>query len=482
VEHTSRDSAVSLARPRRSASSMIAVLIAIFALVVAACGGGGGTQAPGASVASQAPAGSPASQEPAGSPDGSPGAGAFEPPANPVELIVWNPFTGPDGNFFNDIVEEFNAATPNVQVTVATQPGAEYVQRLEAARDANQLPHVIAAGYDALPTLVENQIVVPLDDFVSQGGYGPDMFPEAIWNAGQWKDQRVGVPIDTHTMVFFYNKALFEEAGLDPDSPPANQEEFEAAIEAINDNTDADGYQMVASGPGANFLVGIQFAALFYQGGGEWTNADFTEATFNSEAGVQAAEYLAHLVTYLGVPKVESDAEINAFQQGNNGMVMSGIWETTRYNDALGEDLGIAEIPAIFGEGTWGGSHNLAVTAATADNPDIQQGAYYFIDWFSQNSLNWGAAGQIPARNEVREQMTSSDEGLLPLVSQIAPMAESVKFLPSIPGGGDLLFVAHGAGEAATFAINGTDAKQALDAAAEFNTQVLLQNKERYGF
>jgi len=70
-----------------------------------------------------------------------------------------------------------------------------------------------------------------------------------------------------------------------------------------------------ASGPGALFLLGIQFASLFYQGGGEWTNADYTQATFNSPAGVQAAEYLAHLVNELRVPKVESDAEINAFQQ-----------------------------------------------------------------------------------------------------------------------------------------------------------------------
>ncbi len=89
--------------------------------------------------------------------------------------------------------------------------------------------------------------------------------------------------------VFFYNKALFEEAGLDPESPPTDQESFEAAITAISEQTDADGYQMVASGDGANFPVGIQFATLFYQGGGEWTNGDFTEATFNSDAGVQAA-------------------------------------------------------------------------------------------------------------------------------------------------------------------------------------------------
>lgn len=461
----------------------IATLGVVFALVFNACGGGD-TGASASAPASDGGAQPSASADGGASPsEGSGGEmGAFEVPAAAQQLTVWNSFTGPDGNFFNGIVEEYNAATPNCQVTVQTQPGAEYNQRLEAARDANQLPHVIAAGYDLLPGLVENGIVAPMDDFVTQGGYDASMFPEAIWNAGQWKDQRVGVPIDTHTMNLYYNKALFEEAGLDPESPPTDRESFEAAIQAISENTDADGYQMVASGPGANFLVGIQFAALFYQGGGQWTNEDFSEATFNSEAGVQAAEYLAHLVNDLGVPKVESDAEINAFQQGQNGMVMSGIWETTRYNDALGEDLGVAPIPEIFGPGTWGGSHNLAVTTAGADGGDLQACAYHFIDWFSQNTLSWGAAGQIPARNEVREQMESSDEGLLPVISSLAPAAESVQFLPSIPGGGDLLFVANGAGEAATFAINGQDAKQALDAAAEFNTQALQQAKERYGF
>jgi len=471
-------------RQLRHGPPTLLTLGVVAALILAACGGGesGAASPPGGGAAS--PATSPAEGGGAASPSEGAGGetGAFQPPATAQQLTVWNSFTGPDGNFFNGIVEEYNAATPNCQVTVQTQPGAEYNQRLEAARDANQLPHVIAAGYDLLPGLVENGIVAPMDDFVTQGGYDATMFPEAIWNAGQWKGQRVGIPIDTHTMNLYYNKAIFEEAGLDPESPPTDRESFEAAIRAVNDNTDKDGYQMVASGPGANFLVGIQFAALFYQGGGEWTTPDYSQATFNSEAGVQAAEYLASLVTDLGVPKVESDAEINAFQQGQNAMVFSGIWETTRYNDALGEDLGVAPIPEIFGPGTWGGSHNLAVTTAGADGADLQACAYHFIDWFSQNSLSWGAAGQIPARNEVREQMETSDEGLLPIIASLAPAAESVKFLPSIPGGGDLLFVANGAGEAAVFAVNGQDAKQALDAAAEFNTQALQQAKERYGF
>ena len=398
-------------------------------------------------------------------------------------MNVWNPFTGPDGTFFSGIVEAFNAETPQCAVTVQTQPGAEYISRLEAAAAGGQLPQVIAAGYDALPQLAENGIITPIDDLAAAAGLDATQFPEAIWNAGLWKDQRFGVPIDTHPMLMFYDKARFTEAGLDPSAPPADRESFEAAITAINDKTDADGYQMVASGPGALFLLGIQFASLFYQGGGDWTNADYTQATFNSPAGVQAAEYLAHLVNDLGVPKVESDAEINAFQQRQNAIVWSGVWESSRYSEALGADLGVAPIPQIFGPGAWGGSHNLAVTSA-AEGP-ARECAYYFVDWFSGHSLDWAAGGQVPARNAIREQVTATTatDGLLPIIAQVTPIAEQVRFLPSIPGGGDLLFVAQGAGEAATLVVNGSaTAQQALDDAAAFNTEVLLQNKERYGF
>ena len=314
-------------RWRRRLLAMSAAML----LVVAACGdnsgGGASAGAGGESPATGAESPATGGESPSGGESPAGGEGAFQCPANNVELTVWNPFTGPDGNFFSQIVDDFNAATPTVKVTVQTQPGAEYTQRLEAAAAANQLPHVIAAGYDALPLLTENGIVVPIDDFAQTGGYDASMFPEAIWNAGQWKDQRVGIPIDTHPMILYYNKKLFTDAGLDPEAPPADKASFEAAIKAISEKTDADGLQMVASGPGANFLVGILWAALFYQGGGEWTNADFTQATFNSEAGVQASTYLKQLVDEMGVPKVESDAELNAFTQGKNAMMFNGIWQ-----------------------------------------------------------------------------------------------------------------------------------------------------------
>jgi multiple sugar transport system substrate-binding protein len=292
----------------------------------------------------------------------------------------------------------------------------------------------------------------------------------------------MGVPFDVHPMILFYNKKLFTEAGLDPEAPPTDTASFEAAIKAVQDKTDADGLQMVASGQGANFLVGLVWATLFYQGGGQWTNQDFSEATINSEAGVQASTYLAHLVKDLNVKKVESDAELNAFLQGKNAMMFNGPWQLTAAQDALKDDLGVGLVPKIFGEGDWAGSHTLHITPSAAGNADKKAAAYYFMDWFINHSLDWAGAGQVPALNSVRQQLEGKTEGVLPYIAQIAPLAEQVQFLPTIPGGGDILFVANGAGEAGTLAINGTDPKQALDKAAQFNTEVLKQNKERYGY
>ncbi len=479
-------------------------LLMSLVLTAAACGDssqspGGGGLVPGESASgSQAPAGSapaasgaPGGETPlpsAAQPDPAElaGGGPDVPTTIPLpeagaNIEIWNHFTGPDGAFFRALVDRFNEEQQTCVANVRVQLGEVFNQQVVSAAVARQLPHVLAGGYDRIPFLASEGVLTPIDDLAEQAGFGPDKFPEAIWNAGVYTDQRFGIPLDTHPAVFFYNKALLDDAGVDV---PTDRESFEAAIQAVNENTDADGYQMVGSGRGGTFLVGLQFATLFYQGGGEWTNGDFTEATFNSEAGVQAAEYLQHLVNDLDVPLVESDQEIAAFAAGDNAMVLSGIWESTRYAEALGDDLGIGTFPSIFGDGNWGGSHQLMVTTRADESAEARACSYYFIDWLSANSYNWAEGGQVPARNEVREAILNGDpaNATLGIIQQVAPLAEVVQFLPTIPSGGDLLFGTQGSGEAAVQIVNGAGAQETLDSAAEFYTQRLQEDKQTYGY
>jgi len=409
------------------------------------------------------------------------------PPEAGADIEIWTHFTGPDGAYFAGLVDKFNTEQQQCRATMRVQLGSVFNQQVVSAAVGNQLPEILVGGYDRIPFLASEGVLTDVDDVVSGAGFSADKFPEAIWNAGIYDGVRYSVPLDTHPAVFYYNKALFEQAGLDPSKAPATKEEFEAAITAIQEKTDADGYEMVGSGAGAIFLTGLQFASLFYQGGGEWTNADFTEATFNSEAGVNSATYLRHLVADLGVPLVESDKEIAAFAAGTNAMVLSGVWESTRYADALKENLGIGSLPAVFGQGQWAGSHQMMLTTASEASPEVRQCSGYFMDWLSANSYNWGQAGQVPARNEVRDAILNADPATLgqtlQIIQQVAPLAETVKFLPTIPSGGDLLFLAQGAGEAAVLSVNGTkEPTQALNDAATYMTQRLQQDKQTYGY
>lgn len=429
-------------------------------LVLAACGeqrgGGAASEGPAASV---------------------PEVEALTPPTEEVALEFWNPFTGPDGAFMQTLVDQFNEETDTVKVTVTTQP--EYYTKLRAAAQSDTLPQVMIMHVDQIPLQAEDGLISPIGDLVELQGLEASDFTDAIWSSSEWKGNRYGIPLDIHTMTMYWNKDLFEEAGLDPESPPTDRESFLEAAQAITDNTDAPGYMVVTSGPGASFLTGISWATLFYQGGGEWTNEDNSEATYNSEAGVQATEFLKSLIDDgISPASTESDAEIAAFKQGQNGIVFSGIWETTGYADALGDSLGAGPVPQIFGEGVWAGSHTLAVAEGVEGVE--RQAAYYFIDWISQHSVEWAKGGQLPARASVREE---PEFQAIPYVSEVVDQIESARFFPAVPAAPDMLFAAGGAGEAVLAVLSGEkEAQAALDESAERSSQILQENKEKYGY
>jgi multiple sugar transport system substrate-binding protein len=438
--------------------------------IIAACGGARGTAAPtGGGVQPSAASIAPLS---------SAGAGGLQPPATKVNLEFWNPFTGGDGPYLRGIVEAFNGETPNVQVKFTTQK--DLYGSLHAAKAAKKLPHVSIVHLDAIPQNASDGIFEPIDDLIQKLNLGEKDFTADVWKNGLWKDHRYGVPLDTHTLSFYWNKDLFTKAGLDPEKPPTNKDEFLAAAKAITDKANVPGFMVVQGGGGANFLLGIEWATTFYQLGGQWTTDDFSQCTINSDAGVQSSEFWKSLVDQGISPKgTESDSEIAAFKQGKNGMVMSGIWETNGYADALKDSLGAGPVPQLFGKGVWSGSHNMGITTREM-SPDELAGAQYFIAWISEHSLDWAKAGQIPARQSV---VNSAEFKQIPIIPEIQKQQPDARFFPPFPAAGDMLFGPQGAGQAAVAAVTGKkDAKAALDEAAANLTKQIQQNKQKYGF
>jgi multiple sugar transport system substrate-binding protein len=418
---------------------------------------------------------------PRGGAEESDGGGAASPPAAveslappdaEVSLTFWTPFTGPDGPFMQTLVDEFNAEDTGITVEVTTQ--AEYYQKLRTAAQSDTLPDVGIVHLDAIPQNAEDGIIQPINDLIELQALEAGDFTEAVWANGEWKGDRYGVPLDIHPLTFYWNKAAFEEAGLDPEAPPNSEEDFVAAAQALNDA----GY----TGPiwsNHGFSAGLFWASLFYQGGGEWTNEDYSEATYNSEAGLQAAQFMKGLIDDgLHPAGVEVDAELPAFLEGDSGMIVAGPWQLSRLAEGLGDDLGAGPVPQIFGEGVWAGSHHLAVMDGVED--DAKQAAYYFIDWITSHSTEWAKAGQVPARASVRD---SEEFTAVPHIPVIAEQVDGARFFPPFPASGDLLFGAGGANEAVVSVLaENTDPQSALDESAQRFTQIITETKEKYGY
>ncbi|HSK99702.1 MAG TPA: ABC transporter substrate-binding protein [Rubrobacteraceae bacterium] len=390
-----------------------------------------------------------------------------------VELAFWNGFTGGDGPYMRQIVEEFVSEHDNIRVKMNTIEWDDFYSRTPSAVQSGQGPDVAVMHSDQLGTNAARNVIIPLDDVARELNLKESDFATVVWQAGIYNDQRFGIPLDMHPMIFYYNKGLMEEAGLDPESPPRNREDFVAALEEMK-GRDIQGFWVSPF----LFTGGLSWESLLFQFGGQLYNEDVTEAVFNSDAGVEALTFLVNMVRDGYSPRdVAQDAEFTAFQNGQNAFHFNGIWQINPLREVEDLDVGITSLPQIGSEeGAWAGSHNFVIMRQQQADENKLQASKVFINWISEHSLEWARAGQIPARASVRES-----EGFQELQPQatIAEQIPNFHFVPPEPGIGDV--------QPTTFeqAVNEAvllrrEPKEALDAAAERANQLLEENRQKY--
>ena len=417
-------------------------------LVLVGCGGGGG-----------------------GGQGGSGGGGEYSGPS--VELAFWNGFTGGDGPYMNTLVDQFNAEHENIQVSTNTVEWEDYYQRVPAAVRTEEGPDVGIMHVDQLGTNAARGVIIPLDEVADALGLEESDFDPTVWNAGIYDGQRFGIPLDMHPIALYYNKGLMEEAGLDPNRPPQTRDEYESALEELRGN----GVQGSWVSP-FPFTGTLQFESLLWQFGGELYNEGATRATFNSDAGVEALTWMVDLVENGYSPSdVAQDAEFIAFQNGENALHWNGIWQINALKEVEDLDWGVAPLPRIGSEdATWANSHNFVITQQATTDQNKVEASQVFINWISQQSIEWARAGQIPARNSVRESQEFED---LPEQSTVAQEVPYVHFRPPVPGIGDIQPETYD--QAVNEAVlRQSDPQTALDEAAERADQLLEENRQKY--
>jgi multiple sugar transport system substrate-binding protein len=422
-------------------------------LALSACGGGK----------------SPVSQP--GKPDTGSGGSDYTGPA--VSLAFWNGFTGGDGDVIKKIVNEFNAQAKNVKVTMNIYQWADFFQKLPAAVTTGKGPDVASMHVDDIPTNAARNIITPIDKVAEALKLKESNYSAPVWQGGLYKNVRYGIPLDIHPLAFYWNKDVLQKAGLDPEKPPANKDDYESALEQLK-GKGVQGFWVTPF----QFTGAFTFQSLMWQYGGDSFDPGLTKATFDSPQAVDALQWLVDMTTKGYSPKnVGQDADYIAFKNSKNAFNWNGIWQINDLKAQSKIHWGVGPVPQIGSQkGVWGNSHQFVQLRQIRPDQNKVDAARYFINWVSQKSAEWATSGKIPAQKDVAE---SAEFKSLKEEYSLAPEADYVHFPPAAPGIGDALTELYNAVNSAV--LGKASPKDALTAGATKATQILQANKKKYG-
>ena len=274
---------------------LLGTMIAIAALAISGCAGGGEQGAEG---------------------DG------------PITLEYWA-----WGTAQKPLVDEWNATHPDIQVThTDAGGGSDSSAKLVTATRAGNAPDVALVEYNTLPAMIVAGVAADISDAV---GDLEDEYAPGVWSQATFDGASYGVPQDAGPQALTYNKARFDELGI---AVPTTWAEFADAAAAVR-AADPDAY--ITTFAPAEFGG---FAGLAQQAGAEWWTVDGDTWTvgFDDEASVAVADYWQDLIDR-DLVRAEPllTPEWNA--QLNEGNILSwpaGLWAAGVINGVAGDMAG----------------------------------------------------------------------------------------------------------------------------------------------
>ncbi len=162
-------------------------------------------------------------------------------------------------------------------------------------------------------------------------GLSTDQFWPGAIKSVTWDGKQYGVPTNNETMAFIWNKQIFTNAGLDPETPPATWDEVVAFSNQIKQETGKNGYGMVAKVNAGN--TPFRFMPTLWAYGGSALDEGEDEPTYqvsmiNTEGGIAALQ--AFYDMYVRDASVPTSALTNTqvenqdlFIAGEIGMMIS---------------------------------------------------------------------------------------------------------------------------------------------------------------
>lgn len=326
-----------------------------------------------------------------GQQQGGGGGGAPAGGGTDISLLVPSYSDGTKGRW-EKIISDFQAANPDVRVTLEVQSWDNINDVVRTKVQANQAPDLL--NIDAYSGFAQDDLLYPAPEIASPQTIA-DLQPSFVQNATLGGTQQA-LPLIASTRTLFYNTDLFRQAGIA--APPKTWAELQAAAEKIQalGLPDTYGYGMPLGSEEAQAETSI----WTFGAGGSW--GDATNLTIDTPQNLEGLRAMRQLIdtkaTQPDPGATDRTPLINVFIQGKLGMV-EGLPPTVGQIKEKNPGLTYATAPIPTKDGTPATLGVADHLMAFRNNGDKAEAIKKFVDYFYSEGVYVGwveAEGFLP--------------------------------------------------------------------------------------
>ncbi len=330
------------------------------------------------------------------------------------KLVFWSLFSGGDGEFMDQVIEEYNSGSPTKEVQSIMLVWDDYYTKLQTAVAAGKGPDIGVSHASKLPELVDQGVVEPIDGYLEDLGMDlTTMYSKNSLETVTFDGKIYAVPLDTHAEILYYNTDILAKAGVELNAEGKLDINSWDDFKVILDKCKAvmgDGESTIALTNNGDDPYRIWWATYFQMGGTPLVNDDGTKVTMDKDIAVKAAEFVKGLYDEGYVAAGIEDHQ-KFFQSGKAAFYFGGTWGTGALEKTENLKFAAQPWPKLFdNDSCWADSHTLILPVNSKRSEEDSKAAVEFLVGASnEGGLTWAGSGQIPSSNAVRESQEYLD-------------------------------------------------------------------------
>lgn len=356
----------------------------------------------------------------------------------PVTLTFWHGYTEADGDVLQKIVDDFNASQDDVEIKTEVKTWAVIDDTLLPALSADEGPDIVAMPGERMPVYADRGAFAELTDWYGEDDSNTQELNEQAVDMVTVDGAPYGVPTGFVPLAVFYNKALFEAAGIA--AFPETWDEWRDAAKKLTVDSDGDGTpeQYGLALPDHDTVANGLWPSLFYGAGGDIVE-DATSAVIDSDENREALEYWVSAIRddHISPTGLDGIGADELFSSGKAAMHVGGPWMASIAKDS-GIDYGIAALPAgPAGQAASAIGVAMGITAQASEAKAA--GAESFFSYFFSKDVatQWSlGSGWPPLRTDIPADAVADNPTVVAL-TEIAPTSRAL--LPGVVNSVDVL-------------------------------------------